>query len=107
MLDISLRFIARDLQNLLIPQNIGYPQSRQTRLFCTEKLARTTQPQIHFRDVEAVARFHHRPDTLFAGIIQPSSYQDAVALLGAPAHPPTKLMQLRQTEALGLFDYHY
>src|SRR5439155_10346883 len=72
-----------------------------------EELAGAAQPQVHFRDGEAVIRFHQRADSLAGGVVQPLRDQDAIALLAAAADSPAELMQLRQTVALGLLDQHH
>ena len=67
MSDERLRFAARQFKDVFIANDVGDAQGGQPGLLGSEKFARAAQLQIHFGDVEAVARFHHGPDAFARG----------------------------------------
>ena len=76
-------------------------------MFGPEKLAGTAQLQIHFGNVEPVRGFHQRADAGARRVVHLFGHQQAVALRRAASHPSAKLVQLGQSEALGLLDDHH
>ena len=73
----------------------------------SEHVARTTQFQIGLRNLEAIGGAHHRLDA-FAPVVGEfkTRHQDAVALVCAAPDASAQLVQLAQSEALGVFDDH-
>src|SRR5260370_14143405 len=54
------------LQDIAIAQQVGHTEARHPRLTRTEELARATQLQIEFGDLEAVGGAHHGIEALLA-----------------------------------------
>src|SRR6266542_2471431 len=77
-----VRLAPRDLQNLLVAHDVGDAERGDARLAGAHHLARASNLQILLGDFEAVRGLFHY------------------------LHPPAQLMQLRQAEALGVFDQH-
>ena len=101
------RLAPRDFEDLAVAQDIGHPERRQPRLPGPEELAGAAQLQVHFGNVKPVGGFHQRPDARARHVAHLFGHQDAVALRRAAAYAPAKLVQLRQSEALGLLDRHH
>ena len=79
---------------------------RQTVLAGAEKVTGATEAQVLFGDPEAVVGAAHdlQPGAdLLAVVVR---HQDAVALMGPPAHPAAELVELAQAEALRVLHDH-
>ena len=102
----ALRLIARQDQDLGVADQVPDAEHRQARLFGAEKLAGPAQTQVHLGDMESVAGIHQRPDSLAPQVVQLLGDQHAIALLRTAAHAAAQLVDLRQPEALRIFDHH-
>src|SRR5580692_4642889 len=89
--DECLSFSARQLEYLFIANDVCDTQSRQAGLLGPKKLAWPAQLQIHFGDVEAVARIHHGSNAFPRGVAEFAGHQDAVALFSSPPHAAAEL----------------
>src|SRR5206468_9240812 len=103
--DDGARLAARLLEQVRVAEQIDCAELGEPRLARAEELARAAQLQIDLGDAEAVVRRRHRVDPAL-GLFREMAgrQQDAVRLPLAPSHASAKLMQLRETEALGVLD---
>src|SRR3954452_3116979 len=99
-------FAAGDLEDFGVAEDVGETQRGQARLFRAEELAGAAELEVHFRDVEAVRRFDEGADAFPGGVVHLFGDQDAVALRRAAADAAAKLVELGETETLGLLDEH-
>ncbi len=101
-------FAAGKFQDFAVAERVGDLKAERTGLAGAEKFAGAAQMQVGFGDLESVARAHHGFQT-GAGLVGHAhrADEDAVGFCCAAADAPTKLMQLRKAEALGVFDDHY
>ena len=72
------------------------------------QITRATELQVRFRYFKTIARLHHNLKT-FSGFLCKfiRSHQNTIRLIGTTPYASAQLMQLRQTEPVGVFDYHY
>ena len=64
--------------------------------------------KVGFGNLEAVGGFgHYLQSATGVACCLVFRHEDAVRLVGAATYASAQLMQLRQPEALGIFDYHY
>jgi len=96
--DETRGFVPRNLQNLGVANEVADPERRQSALLRAKKFTRTTQFQIHLRDIEPVVGFDHRANPLARGVAGLAGHQDAVALIAAAPDSPAQLMELRKSE---------
>jgi len=98
---------------------IGEPELRKAALPGAQDVARAPQRQIDLGDTEAIRRLFHglQPDDGGSPILdrRPSidlipemilRCEKTIRLMAAPAYAATQLMQLGQTESLGILDEH-
>src|SRR5499433_1196058 len=98
---------SRLLQHGAVAQEIRDAELRKTRLARAEEIARAAQLEVGLRDAKAIVRRRHGVDAAARLLGSRSREEDAVALPRSPPHPATKLMQLREAEALGMLDEHH
>src|SRR6266700_5589927 len=101
-------FPPREFKQFAIAQRIGDVEAQVPSLARAEKLSRTAELEIGFSDLESIGCAHHGLEPR-AGFISQAGrrHQNAVRLPRATANPPAELMQLREPEALRVFDDHH
>ena len=72
----------------------------------TEEVAGAPQPQVFFRDLEAVSGLCHDLQPLAGLLVLVVGNQDAVGLVFAPTHPATELVELGEAEPLRVLNDH-
>ncbi len=103
----TLRGVAGGFEQIDVLRQIGVAQAGHARLPQAQQFARPAQFQVFLRQGEAVGEFAHRPQALARRRRQRrGEQQHAIRLRRTPPHPPAQLVQLRQPEALGMFDHH-
>ena len=91
----------RFLEQRRVAQRRARAQRHHARLALAEQLAGAAQLHVLLRDFEAVVCAREQPQPL-VGL----GHQEAVGHGRAAPHAPAQLMQLSQTEALGVLDHH-
>src|SRR5882757_2372138 len=97
------RFFARHFQNFAVAQWIRNVKSQIAGLPRAEKLSRSSEEQVGFRDFKSIRRAHHRFKPR-AGVFVHARRRDqnAVGFVSSAADSSAQLMQLGQTESLGV-----
>src|SRR6478672_6874933 len=90
-------FAAGGFEQLAVANQIDHPERRHAGLTRAEEVARSTQPQIAFRDLEPVGRLGHRLQPLARVVGQRLEQQKAERLVPIAADPAAQLVELRQT----------
>src|SRR5205814_5537085 len=106
VLEQNLGCLPRLDVQLLIAHGIGDFERRFPTLLLTKEISHSPQPQVGTGNLEAVISFDEDsqpPVCLFADVAE----QNAIRRFRAAADPATQLMELRQPEALGVFDEHH
>ena len=109
VVDDFLGFIACQLNQLAVSGNIRYLQvESHAALLRTFQVAGTTELQIGFGDAKTVVGITHDVDAL-ACLLRKLEVgdEDAVTLVAASSHTASQLMQLGETEALGIQYHHH
>ena len=103
-LDDPRRRPARGLEQRQIALQVGVAQRDAAVLAGARELTHAALLQVQFGDLEAVRRLGEgaQPPRRLGDVAQ----QDAVTLRRAAAHPAAQLVQLRQSEPLGVLDQH-
>src|SRR6516164_9472001 len=108
VLDEQKRFLTRRFQQFTVAQRACQVKAKFARLSRPKKLPRTSQLQVRLGNFETVRRAHHgfesRPPVVAHAVRRD---QNAVRLLCATADPPTQLVQLRKSKALGVLNHHH
>src|SRR5664279_2186650 len=95
------RLPTRGLQQFAVAQQIGHAKVRHACLLGTEELAGAALLQVEFGNLESILSAHHGFERNFA-----AGHQNAVRLCAAASDAPAQLMQLRETETLGVLHDH-
>ncbi len=104
----SRRFLLGQLQQLAVAQKIGDAKIGEAGLPGAKELARSALGKIELGQLEPILRAHHGIQPLLAQWRNAfAGHEDAVAFGRASAYAPAQLMQLRQSEALGVFHHHH
>jgi len=91
------RFVAHRVRDL---------ERRFAMLRFAEQVAHAAAAQVLPRDLEAIVRLDEQPQALVR--VGPDvAEEDAPARVRAAPHAPAELMQLRESEALGMLDDHH
>ena len=98
--------LLRGLQHLRVRAEIRHVHLRQAMLAGAEEIARAAQTQILLGDLKAVVGFTHDRKAGFYLLAFVVGDKDAPALVPAAPDTAAQLMQLAETEALGVFDDH-
>src|SRR5207248_8051607 len=97
--------LARAIAEGLVADGIRNAKRRDAALPFTEEVAHPAQPEIGARDLEAILRLLEDAKSL--GCIGAHvAKKDAVGRIGAASDAAPQLMELRETEALGMLDQH-
>src|SRR5439155_711547 len=93
---------------LAVADQIDKTERRQARLTRAEEIAGPAQREITLGNLESVRRLGHRLQPL-ARLVGKGRliYKEAVRLVPIAADAAAELVQLRQTEALGVLDEHH
>src|SRR5581483_3374067 len=95
------------LEQLAVANDVGYPKIGHAGLTRSKKFAGAAQFQVEFGDFETIIGADHCVQAALAIFGNFSSgHENAIGLCGSTADPAAKLVQLRQTESLSMFDYH-
>src|SRR5262245_17276318 len=97
----------RGLHDVAVAHEVAGAQLGQPGLPRPEEISRPAQLEVALRDREAVARRGHRLQPL-ARVIGPGRliHQEAVRFPLAAPDAAAQLVQLRETEPLGVLDHH-
>src|SRR5208337_5593558 len=94
-------------QQLAVADDVSHAEARNTRLLRPEKLAGAAQFEVKFRDLESIVRTHHGVETAFAFFGNlPTVHQHTIRLRRAAPDTSAQLVELRQSEAVGVLDHH-
>jgi len=93
-------------EQLAVAIEIGQPEGRQAVLAGPEKITRAAQFKVLAGDFKAIGRLAQGAQALPGQIIVAVADQDTVGFVGSAPDPATQLVQLGQTETLGIFDDH-
>ena len=106
--DDALRLVAGHLHQLAVGGNVGNLQVEgHAALLRAFQVAGSAQLQVGFGNAEAVVRLAHDVDALARVLRQLiGGDEDAERLVGAAPHTAPQLVQLRESEALGVEDDH-
>src|SRR6266446_1608403 len=101
-------FAAGQFKQLSVAQRIGDVKAEVAGLASAEEFARSTKLQVSLGDFESVGSAHHglEPHASFVRHARGRD-QNTMRLIRAAANTPAKLMELREPEALRVFDDHY
>ena len=99
--------LAGALQSFSVLGQVGDVQLYQSTLLGALQVAWAAQAQVGFSDFKAVVGAHHGLNALPAiGTELERRHEDTVRLLGPASDAAAQLMQLRQSEAFGIFHHH-
>src|SRR5690606_5996738 len=92
----------------LVGGQVGELKVKHAALLRTGQIARPAQFQVYFGNFEPIIGAYHGLQPEFAVLTDfAARHQDAVRLLGTTPHAPPQLVELRQTESLGILNDHY
>ena len=99
--------VARRLQQRSMRLDTREPKAGQSALARAEHVAFATQAQIFFSNAKAVLGLAHDREPRFRGLPERRLIEEqASRTRAATADAPAQLMQLCETEALGVLDHH-
>ena len=99
--------VRRRPDQIAMGDRIGQAIGRKATLFEAQRIASTTQLQIHLGDQEAVVALAQNFQPARGDVGKGRVVEKNAAALGRPTTDPTsQLMKLRQAESLGLLDDH-
>ena len=101
------RLLPRLLEHGAVADEIGDPELGKPRLPRAEELPGPPHREVHLGDLEPVVGFRHGGDAAPGVSRRRSAEQDAVALERPAPHAAAKLVELGETEALGVLDQHH
>ena len=105
---ISCGFAAESHEVAILGQVGNTQVEGHSALCCAFKVARPAVAHILFGNHKAICALHHRLDASQGGRGEfVARNQNAVTLFRAAAHTSAKLVELGQTEALGILDDHH
>ena len=93
-------------QHIHVGGKVGDGKSGQTALPSAEEIAGATQPQVGFGDLEAVVGGAQGLQPLPGGFGFGLMHEETIALALSAAHPAAQLVQLAQTEKVGVLHDH-
>ena len=107
MPQVPFRLLSSQFQELSVPYNIREQELGHPRLAGPEKLTRSPNFKILFRNLESILGLAQDVDTLVCLLrAQIFGHQNAESRVLTTPDSSSELMELRETESLGMLDHH-
>ena len=81
-------------------------KSRQTTLISPQDISRSAQPKVLLRYLKTIPVFRQKLEPILGGKPSRPLDQDTFAALSAPPNSPAQLMQLRESQTVGMINHH-
>lgn len=98
--------VAGEFDQRAILHEIPETKGRQTALLFSCEFAGSTKAKVRFRDFKAVTCLGQNLETLRGFVRDGITDEDAMSVVGAASDAAAELMQLSESELLGILDHH-